>query len=339
MFTLKKSKEIPKIKIVLTNIESLMETLSKEQVGEDYLILGLPVSEFIINVIEIPSAILSEEEKDDFIMEKLIENSSEDYDPMECINREFIVKIEAGLDKAIILSLTKEKVDAIIARIKLKRVSLKGIYPSFLLDDKLDIEEITKKADIIFLGNEEYFKVKNQLLIEEGDNYNFLGEDLKEELGEPLFNNSIIKIIYLIIIIQVIMFISFSFLRNRTTSKIEAIKKQAIILDKKAKDLETKIKLIPDWEKRMQEEQKLIERPAVEVTGIIYALKETIPKGVYIDKLEIGLQLIRISGTTGTLDKVIDFERALYDKGFLNIKHTTINNSKNAVSFILEINL
>lgn len=339
MFTLKKSQEIPKIKIILTNIEPLMENLNTEHVGEDYLILGLPACELIINIIEIPAAILSEEEKDDFIMEKLIENSSEDYDPMECINREFIVKTESGLDKAIILSLTKEKVDAIVAMIKLKRVSLKGIYPSFLLNDKSDIEEIEKKADITFLGNEEYFKVKNQLLIEEGDDYNFLGEDLKEKIGEPLFNNSITKIIYLIIIIQVIMFISFGLIKNRATSKIEATKKQGILLDKQAKELETKIKLIPDWEKRLQDDQKLIKRPPIEVTRVIVALKETIPKGVYIDKLEIGVQLIRISGTTTTLDKVIDFERALHDKGFLNIKHTTINNSKNAVSFILEINL
>lgn len=339
MFTLKKNKEIPKIKIVLTNVESLMETLSKEQVGEDYLILGLPVSEFIINIIEIPSTIISEEEKDEFIMEKLIENSSDDYDPMDCINREFIVKIESGLDKSIILSLTKEKVDSVIAMIKLKRVSLRGIYPSFLLNDKSDIEEIAKKADIVFSENEEYFKVKKQLLIEEDDDYNFLGEDLKEELGEPLFNNSIIKIIRFILLVQLVMFISFVFIKNRATSKIEVIKKQSILLDKKEKDLENKIKLIPDWEKRIQEEQKLIERPTVEVTRVIYALKETIPKGVYIDKLEIGLQLIRISGTTSTLDKVINFERALCDKGFLNIKHTTINNSKNAVSFILEINL
>lgn len=339
MFTLKKNQKIPKIKIILSNIESLMENLNTEHVREDYLILGLPLSELIINIIEIPSAVISEEEKDDFIMEKLIENSSENYDPMECINREFIVKKESELDKAIILSLTKEKVESIIAMIKVKRVSLKAIYPSFLLNDKSEIEEIIKKADITFLGNEEYFKVKNQLLIEEGDNYNFLGEDLKEGIGEPLFNNSITKIIYLVIIIQVVMFISFNFIKNRATSKIEATKKQWVLLDKKAKELETKIKLIPDWEKRLQEDQKLIKRPPIEVTRVISALKETIPKGVYIDKLEIGIQLIRISGTTTTLDKVIDFERALYDKGFQNIKHTTINNSKNAVSFILEINL
>ncbi len=339
MFTLKKTKKIPKIKIVLTNIESLMQTLRKEQVEEDYLILGLPVSEFIINIIEIPSSIMTEEEKDEFIMEKLIENSSDDYDPMECINREFLVKKESELDKTIILSLTREKVDKIVAIIKLKRISLKGIYPSFLLDDKIDIEEITKKADIIFLGSEEYFKVKDQFMQEEGDNYNFLGEDIKEEIGEPLFSNSIVKLIYLIIFIQVIIFISFSLSKNAATAKIESIKKESLLLDKKGKDIENKIRLIPDWEKRIQDEQKLIEKPNLEVNRVIYALKETIPKGVYIDKLEINLQFIRISGTTSTLNKVIEFERALYDKGFLNIKHTTINNSKNAVSFILEINL
>lgn len=339
MFTLKKNKEIPKTKVILTNIEDLMETLRKEQIGEDYLILGLPIDEFIINIIEIPSAIVSEEEKDDFIMEKLIENSSDDYEPMECINREFIVKRESGLDKAIILSLTREKVNAIIARIKLKRVSLKGIYPSFLLDDKADTEEITKRASIIFLGSEEYFKVKDQLLTEEKDDYNFLGEDLKEELGEPLLSNSVSKIIHLIILIQVIIFISFSFIKSRATSKIESIKKESLLLNKKEKDIETKIRLIPDWEKRIQDERKLIERPTIEVNRVIYALKETIPKGVYIDKLEIGLQLIRISGTSSNLDKVINFERALYNNGFLNIKHTTINNSKNVVSFILEISL
>lgn len=350
------------VHFISTSLEKLFFELKIQGNRKEDFVIGLSNSDFYLNALEYPRN-LSIEEKDAEIsrqLEKIIPN----YTSTNYINKEISIKAydEDEVEKSLIISIEKRMIELVINETQKADVFPIGIYPSFLMGDQeslkdlinkfdfLNIEEIEEGEDyesgekrvtlVLFHDDEPLNLIEKIIENTETYEYDFLLDEYRSKLIRSVVDTKFKYLFAGIFSIQIVTFIVFLFLISNTAGNIEKTKVASIKVENQIKEIEKEIKLVPNWEARLKKLEEIFAERSTAINEILYAVKKSVPKGLFIEKLDIKSNLILMEGTTDDIDKVFRFERILEEVGFTNVKHTDIKNANNTgFSFVIESNL
>ncbi|MGL5951058.1 MAG: hypothetical protein ACRCZH_06530, partial [Cetobacterium sp.] len=137
MFNLGRKREK---RFIFSNLNDYTLEFQKEENKKKGLILGLSNDDFRIALLNIDPT-LNEVKREEEIEEQL-RMMIVGYDPMEYATRTLTESKELQNERIMAISLEREKIDEITAVAKANKIKLKGIYPSFILDEQENLTDI-----------------------------------------------------------------------------------------------------------------------------------------------------------------------------------------------------
>lgn len=363
MFKFGKSRE--KV-FIFTTLDQLEGELSKEEYRKKHVVVGLANDDFRIALINRdPSMTVIQQEED---MEDQLRMMIVGYDPMDYVTKTLTEQKEEHNERLLAISLDRDKIQDIVELCKENKIKLKGIYPSFILDEQENLADILMQLPSINVGeslvtedeledlhldkNGESEKI-NLLLTEDGEplnvrrqinegtetEYNFMDQALESEMKQSLLFDRVVKIFWAALFIMLLAFGGLKvdqYLKNSKIAQVTAKNQQT---DSRIKELESKIASIPNFEMKLKKLQEIMNNKNPGANEVLFALRKSVAKGVFVENVKMVGNKIELVGTAETTDGVYEFQRNLLREGFFNITSSPLNNAGQFYTFKIEANI
>ncbi|MGL4404110.1 MAG: PilN domain-containing protein [Fusobacteriaceae bacterium] len=363
MFNLGRKREK---KFIFTNLDDYVVEFEKEENRKKGIILGLSNDDFRIALLNIDPG-LNELKREEEI-EQQLRMMIVGYDPMEYITRTLAESKELHNERIMAISLEREKIEEITDFAKKNKIRLKGIYPSFILDEQENLSDILMQLPSINVGeslmteseseelqltkDESHDKI-NLLLTEDGEplnirkkiidgeeeEYNFLDDVLVSEIKTSGILDNMKKFFWVALLAQILFF---GFLKinggsiKKDTAQITA---ENVRTEARLKELDGKIASVPNFEMKLRKLQEIMDTKSPGANEVLFALRKSIAQGVFIENIKITGAKIELVGTADTADSVYEFQRNLVKEGFFKINSSPLNNAGQFYTFKIEANI
>ncbi|MGL6025461.1 MAG: PilN domain-containing protein, partial [Cetobacterium sp.] len=333
---------------------------------EKSIILGLSNDDFRIALLTLEPALNKvklEEEIEEQLRMMIVA-----YDPMDYVTKTLVESKEIDSERIMTISLEREKVEEITALAKKNKIRLKGIYPSFILDEQENLTDILLQLPSINVGeslmteseSEEFQLTKdethekiNLLLTENGEplnirkkivdgiegEYNFLEDMFVNEIKNSRIFENLKKVFFLVVILQLIVFGFLKFNQNSMQNKIENLVTENKKIQSRLVELEKKIVNIPNYEMKIKKLQEIMNTKSAGVNEILFALRKSIVQGIFIENIKMSNDKIQLIGTADNPNSVYEFQRNLVKEGFFKINSSPLNNTGQFYTFQIEANI
>ncbi|MGL4254304.1 MAG: PilN domain-containing protein [Fusobacteriaceae bacterium] len=363
MFNLGRKREK---KFIFSNLNDYTLEFEKEENKKKGLILGLSNDDFRIALLNIDPT-LNEMKREEEIEEQL-RMMIVGYDPMEYTTKTLTESKELQNERIMAISLEREKIDEITAVAKANKIKLKGIYPSFILDEQENLTDILMQLPSINVGesimtqdeaeemnltrDESHEKI-NLLLTEDGEplnirkkiidgeeeEYNFLDDSQVSEIKSSEIFGNVKKVFLAVIVAQILFFGFLKFSQISVKNEIAQIGAENQRTEARVKELESKIASIPNYEMKLKKLQEIMDTKSPGANEVLFALRKSIAQGVFIENIKMAGDKIELVGTADTADSVYEFQRNLVKEGFFKINSSPLNNAGQFYTFKIEANI
>lgn len=363
MFNFKRKREK---QFIFSNLNNYTLEFQREENRKKGVILGLSNDDFRIALLNVDPA-LDEIRREEEIEEQL-RMMIVGYDPMEYTTKTLTESKDMENERIMAISLEREKIEEITLFAKENKIRLKGIYPSFILDEQENLTDILMQLPSINVGEslmtedeaEELQLTKdesqekiNLLLTEDGEplnirkkiiegeenDYNFLDEVHVNEIQNSRIFDNVKKVFWVAIIAQILFFGFIKFNQGFIQSETEQVTAENQRTQGRVKELESKIASIPNFEMKLKKLQEIMDTKSPGANEILFALRKSVAQGVFIENIKLVGDKIELVGTADTADGVYEFQRNLVKEGFFNINSSPLNNAGQFYTFKIEANI
>lgn len=363
IFGFKKSKEI---KFIISSVEDLKSTMEKNTVRRNQCIIGLKNNDFKLGIAHV-SAGLSDEELENSV-EAQVAILIPSYDSMDYVTKLLTESQNATEESFLTITIEREKIEEIVQLCKKMRIELIGIYPSFLLDDQKSLEDIVEmiptitvqegtveeheilleeqeilenekkeKTNLIFMQQGAPLNLRQSIKLDlDRSSYNFLGEEYKGEFRKDSSGKAVLLASILIISLQLAGSIylqkRIGIVKEQLGLTIQNNQKKEVHI----KELETQIATIPNLKGKLNKLESIIDNKDSKVNEILYIIKKSSVKGLFIENLKIDRGAISLQGTTETTEALYEFQRKLLLEGLFDIVMSPVVKSDSFYSFSID---
>lgn len=348
---------------IFTTLDKVTEELNSLENNKLDIIIGLSNDDFKLNVLSFNKN-LDEEKKEEEI-ESQLQFMITGYDPVDYITRTVTESVDEGEERVISISLEREQIEDLAQFAKENNFRLKGIYPSFLLDEQENLTDILMQLPSISVGEEvvtedevqdeldtgeergnifllehgEPLNLRKQIIDEVETKYNMLDQAQANEIHNSRMFDIIVKGLWVAL---VLVFVGFGALKvdeymtSENLAETTAKNKQ---VEGKIKELESKIAAIPNFEMKLKKLQEIMNNKNPGANEVIFALRKSATKGVFVENIKMEGSKIELVGTAETTDGIYEFQRNLVKEGFFNISSSPLNNTGQFFTFKIEANI
>lgn len=360
------SRKNKSVKFIFTSLDELGAAVEKDKDRHSQFVIGLKNDDFKIGMAHVSTGVSDEELENS--VEAQISILIPGYDSMDYITKLITESQNETEESFLTITIEREKIEEIVQICKNLKIELIGIYPSFLLDEQKNLEDIVTMIPTITV--EEGTVEEGEILLEGHDvtenenrektnlsfmqhgiplnlrqsikldmdrlSFNFLGEEYRADFIKDKTGKIILLITLILIFLQ---FGGYLYLKEKikiTNQELAMITQSNQAKEGHIKELDGKIAAVPDLKNKLGKLEGIVDNKDSKINEILYIVKKSSVNGLFIDNLKIDKNMIVMNGTTETTEALYEFQRKLLAEGLFEIVMSPVVTNGTFYSFEID---